>query len=227
MKTYKEIDLFKKRVEKIESKLTDLQNERESVKREWASVEQQYESIIIADAVGDEGAKVSELPKLKRKSADLKSKLDELDTRIKAIEDRKKSVLVEQLAELEKGYSREMNKLSRSANELWAKLPELSAQYLLFLNDLGQLKREARELHEEFVRCNAEAGKEYSERFSFPNPMLFDSLNNIHLGVLEKDQKAALEGSLPPYVMLYQLTGEIDMSGNSVAKLAQARRKEK
>lgn len=215
---YKEMVAFEKAVRKIEEKIAKLKNERDELVRQKAQLGREYNDMVIAEAVGDEPADTKQLAKLKKKIEEIEKEIKTIDERLEAIEERRAEKLSEYLPAMFRGYQREMKKAHDEILAKNADIFKMRCEYLLTLYEIHQRREEARRIHDKFIGLAREVTDEYEGmRFTLPGTNLFNDYYDTPIGITERESKQALNGYLPPNVMLYKVSGDVVFSNSAAA----------
>lgn len=228
--SYRELESFKKKVASINASIAKLEEKKAAQFQKRNEAETQRQELLLSEALEGKEPDDKQLGKLRKIIEECEQEIVEIDNRITLIEQKRKEALAPELPAIRKGRDREIDRLKREADAHFHDARKLMFEYLLALQKVGHVRDEANKLQRDFVQhAKMVDPEEYTRTHwnrgddAIPTPVLFYDDAGIKLGIREGDQKAALNGTIEPMVMLYQLTGELETSNNAAsAKLRKA-----
>lgn len=228
--SYKELTAFSKKVESISKSITRLQEKKATQLEKKNKAESERQELLIAEALNGVEADEKVLERLRKEIDACDAEIKELDGRIALIEKKRPESLAPDLPALEKGRAREIDKLKREADAKFEDARKIMYEYLLALQKVGQTRQQADDLHNDFLHHARmvdpeKYGHESMSRHPIPEYILFSDYTGEQYGVKESDQKAAINGTLSPQVLLYQLTGQLSSSNNQASELLRRKAK--
>lgn len=228
---FKELDQFKKKVAGINESIMKLEEKKAKQQDKKNKAEAEREELLLSEALTGKEPDEKQLEKLRREIVACEEEIAEINGRIKLIEEKRAESLIPSIPDLKKGYSREIDKLKREADAQFEDARKILCEYLLALQKVGQARERANDIHNDFIHHAKMADSEqfslnhWNRGAAIPTYELFNDYAGIQIGIREGDQKAALNGSVPPFVLYYQLTGEVESNPNIIRqKLMEARK---
>ncbi|MDL5039505.1 hypothetical protein [Heyndrickxia coagulans] len=225
--SYRELNDLKKKVARINESIEKLEAKKQEHTKKRNTAEREQQDILLSEALEGKEPDERKLERLRKTIENENDKIAELDQRIKLIEETRAESLKPYLADIRKGYDREIDKLKREVDTQFYGARKFLCEYLLALQKAGLARQKAAELHAEFAEyAKMLDPKEYKRNHwdrgnPIPMPVLFNDYAGRKLGIREQDQKQALNGYVEPYVMLYELTGEIEDDPNKARQKLQ------
>lgn len=219
---YKELDQFKKKVAGINESITKLEDKKAKQMAQKNKAEAERQDLLLSEALTGKEPEEKQLEKLRREIVVCEEEIAEIDERIKLIEEKRAESLKPFIPDIKKGYSREIDKLNREADAQFEDARKILCEYMLALQKVGRSREKANEIHNDFVLHAKMADFEqfslnhWNRGAAIPMYELFNDYSGIQIGIREGDQKAALNGSVPPFVLYYQLTGEVESNPNII-----------
>lgn len=218
--SYRELNDLKKKFERINESIAKLEAQKQEHVKKRNEAEREQQDILLAEALEGKEPDERKLERLRKTIDGENDKIAELDQRIKLIEEKRSESLKPYLSDIRKGRDREIDKLKREVDAYFHAARKYLCEYLLALQKVGLARQKAAELHAEFAHYAKmidpdEYNRNHWNRGNpIPMPVLFNDYAGRKLGVREHEQKQALNGYVEPYVMLYELTGEIEDDPN-------------
>lgn len=204
---YKELLKFWIEFNKMQERLTELNNEKQELIEVGATLEQQYFELLASDHAGikEQRAKQKEIENCHKD-------LDIIDRKISAISQKNAETLRGLLDETKIAQTREISKEQQKLNEMIVQLRKYKAEYLAYCIELHQQVSRIQEIRRDFLDAANRIGVNDYDRGYFHLIPTINLISNHDgddkmLAPVEREILDAFRlGKVQPWIRLYILT---------------------
>lgn len=223
---------FKEADTKYQAIIADLNDQLKELELKITKNNEAYHRALMMDIEEKSKKTQADLSKNLRLAEEYGGQLEDLKKRIEIARYLREEKLKELLPELKVARDKVIEEATEEVKENRVKAFERKAQYILFIRDLNLPHQRVREAKEQFLKvCHLVGVHDFDRDFSsLPRFNMVSTYEGLHASLAPTEEEIMVaynRGTIPHFVKLYEMTGEILPDYDAWRKLEQMQKEAK